>query len=167
MNQPMMTICGNVVDTPKLNKTKNGHLVANFRVASTPRRFDREKGTWVDGDTVYITVTAWRALAENVAHSVQKGQPVIVHARFCQRDWIKDERPHSVHELEAIAVGHDLTRGTATFERVTRSYGSPAMDLDENGIPADRTADYLDLDDEPESEVDLVTGEVRELVSAS
>jgi single-strand DNA-binding protein len=167
MNEPMMTICGNVVDTPNLNKTKNGHLVANFRVASTPRRFDREKGTWVDCDTVYITVTAWRTLAENIAQSLHKGQPVIVFARFRQHDYIKDERPRSVHELEAVAVGHDLTRGVATFERVSRSNGSPAVDLDENGIPADRTADYLDLDGEHGSEVDVVTGEVRELVTAS
>src|ERR1700709_207313 len=87
MNEPMMTICGNVVDTPNLNKTKNGHLVANFRVASTPRRFDREKNAWVDGDTVYISVTAWRALAENVAKSLQKGHPVVVFARFRQHDY--------------------------------------------------------------------------------
>jgi single-strand DNA-binding protein len=167
MNEPMMTICGNVVDTPNLNKTKSGHLVANFRVASTPRRFDREKGTWVDGDTVYITVTAWRAMAENVAQSLQKGQPVIVYARFCQRDWIKDERRQTRHELEAIAVGHDLSRGTASFERVNRSYGVPTPDLDENGIPADHTADYLDLDDDSAAEVDLDTGEIRELASAS
>ena len=167
MNEPTMTICGNVVDTPRLNKTKNGHLVANFRVASTPRRFDREQGSWVDGDTVYITVTAWRALAENVANSLQKGQPVIVSARFCQRDYIKDERPHTVYELEATAVGHDLNRGVATFERVTRSYGAPSLDLDEKGIPADQTADYLDLDDEFGSEVDVTTGEVRELSAAS
>jgi single-strand DNA-binding protein len=167
MNEPMMTICGNLVDSPTLNKTKNGHLVANFRVASTPRRFDRAKGSWVDGDTVYISVTAWRALAENVAKSLQKGQPVIVFARFRQHDYIKDERPHSSYELEALAVGHDLTRGVASFERVTRSYGAASLDLDENGIPADRTADYLDLDDEFRSEVDVNTGEVREFAPAS
>jgi single-strand DNA-binding protein len=167
MNEPMMTICGNVVDTPNLNKTKNGHLVANFRVASTPRRFDREKNTWVDGDTVYISVTAWRSLAENVAKSLQKGQPVVVFARFRQHDYIKDERPHSVHQLEAVAVGHDLTRGVATFERVSRSHGSPSLDLDEQGIPADRSAEYLDLDDEFGPGVDVVTGDVRELATTS
>ncbi|HEY3750909.1 MAG TPA: single-stranded DNA-binding protein [Pseudonocardiaceae bacterium] len=167
MNEPTMTICGNVVDTPKINKTKGGHVVANFRVASTPRRLNRDTGAWSDGDTLYITVTAWRALAENVAHSLQKGQPVIVAGRFCQREYTKDERVRIVYELEATSVGHDLNRGTASFEKVTRSYNAPSPDLDEQGIPADRTADYLDLDDEVESDVDVVTGEVRELATAS
>ncbi len=50
MNDTTMTIVGNLVDSPKLRKTKSGHFVANFRVASTPRRYDREQGGWVDGD---------------------------------------------------------------------------------------------------------------------
>ncbi len=69
MNETTMTIIGNVVDAPKLRRTKNGHCVANFRVASTPRRFDREKGEWVDGTTLFVTSSAWRALGENVDRS--------------------------------------------------------------------------------------------------
>ena len=79
MNDVQMTIVGNVVDTPKLRRTKSGHYVANFRVASTPRRFDRETNAWTDGETLFVTVTCWRAMGENVAQSLRKGQPVIVH----------------------------------------------------------------------------------------
>lgn len=59
MNDVQMTIAGNVVDTPKLRRTKGGHYVASFRVASTPRRFDRETNAWVDGATLFVTVTCW------------------------------------------------------------------------------------------------------------
>lgn len=165
MNETTMTIVGNLVDAPNLRRTKNGHCVANFRVASTPRRFDREKGAWVDGDTLFVTVTAWRALGENVAASLRKGMPVVVTGRYCQREYEKNEALRTAYELEASAVGPDLSRGVATFEKVSRP-ATPQFDLDENGAPADRTHEYLDLDHAVPGEVDPATGEVRELASA-
>lgn len=164
MNETMMTVVGNLVDAPNMRRTKNGHLVANFRVASTSRRYDRDKGEWIDSGTLFVTVTAWRALAQNVGDSLKKGQPVVVMGRYYQREFTKNEVLRTAYELEAIAVGHDLTRGVAVFERVTRPAFSTPVDLDSEGHPADLTADYLDLDDdEPDTEIDLTTGEVREL----
>jgi single-strand DNA-binding protein len=165
MNDTQMTIVGNVVDSPKLRRTKNGHLVASFRVASTPRRFDRERQSWVDGTTLFVSVTAWRALGENVAASLQKGQPVVVTGRYCQREYEQNETLRTAYELEASAVGHDLCRGVSRFEKMVRTVVA-TVDLDAQGIPEDQTANYLDLDDEPVEvgqEVDPNTGEVREL----
>jgi single-strand DNA-binding protein len=167
MNETTMTIVGNLVDAPKLRRTKSGHFVANFRVASTPRRFDREKGAWVDCDTLFVTVTCWRALGENVAQSLHKGQPVLVHGRYYQREYEQNETLRTAYELEAIAVGPDLTRGVSTFERVARPAMVAQVDLDPDGIPADRTHEYLDLsDDDAVVEIDPATGEVRDLASA-
>jgi single-strand DNA-binding protein len=160
-----MTLIGNLVDSPKLRKTKNGHFVASFRVASTPRRFDREQGGWVDGKTLFVTVTCWRSLGENVAQSLRKGQPVVVFGRYIQREWEQDEALKTAYELEAIAVGHDLTRGVTAFEKMFRSALTTGIDTDADGIPPDETDSYLEAD--PESivaEVDVETGEVRELV---
>ena len=39
-------------------------LVASFRVACTPRRYQRRTETWADGATQWYTVTAWRGLGE-------------------------------------------------------------------------------------------------------
>ncbi len=183
MNDTMMTITGNLVDAPKLRRTKSGHCIANFRVASTPRRFDREKQTWVDGDTLFVTVSAWRALGENVAQSLGKGMPVIVTGRYYQREYTQDETLHTAYELDATAVGPDLSRGVATFERVSRSAYAASVQTDEDGIPADASTAYLDLDDGPAggaaggpeagagdvapAGVDPRTGEVRELAAAS
>jgi single-strand DNA-binding protein len=165
MNDVQMTIAGNVVDTPKLRRTKSGHFVANFRVASTPRRFDRESNSWVDGATLFVTVTCWRAMGENVAQSLRKGQPVVVQGRYCQREYERDETLRTTYELEAIAIGHDLSRGIATFERVSRPALTTDVATDDQGMPADVTDEYLDLAEDADIEVDVNTGEVRELAA--
>jgi single-strand DNA-binding protein len=78
MNDTYITIVGNVVDEPRLRTTSSsGVPVLSFRVASTSRRLDRETGKWQDSDRLFATVTCWRALAQNVARSLKKGQPVI------------------------------------------------------------------------------------------
>src|ERR1700731_2769365 len=87
MNDTIMTVVGNVVDDPRMRMTKNGHGVANFRMASTSRRFDREHETYVDNSTLFVNVTCWRAMAENVAMSLRKGQPVIVTGRYYSREY--------------------------------------------------------------------------------
>lgn len=145
MNETIMTIVGNVVDEPQLRRTKSGYAVANFRVASTPRRFDREKNTWVDGDTLFVTVTCWRAMGENVASSLHKGQPVVVTGRYFQREYESNEQLRTAYELEALAVGHDLSRGVSSFEKITRPGPAALVDLDAEGVPRDATAEYLDL----------------------
>jgi single-strand DNA-binding protein len=182
MNDTLMTLVGNVVDTPNLRRTKSGHLVANFRVASTPRRFDREQNAWVDGNTLFVTVTCWRAMGENVAESLRKGQPVVVLGRYGQREYEREETLRTTYELEAVAIGHDLSRGTSTFERMMRPALSTPVELDEEGRPADETAHYLDLDGDesvvddtvaqyrdvpPGSVVDTDTGEVRTLAGSA
>ena len=49
-----------------------GVSVANLRVASTPRL--KREGRWVDGDTTWYSVTAWRGLADNVRRLDPQGR---------------------------------------------------------------------------------------------
>ena len=164
MNDTQMTVVGNVVESPKLRRTRSGHFVASFRLASTPRRYDREQGSWVDGGTLFVTVTCWRALAENAVQSLRKGQPVVVLGRYCQRDYEKDETVRTAYELEASAIGHDLSRGVSSFQKVSRPALATAVPVDDEGVPADETDHYLDIAADPAlHEIDVATGEVREL----
>jgi single-strand DNA-binding protein len=169
MHDVMMTISGNVVEKPKLRRTRNGHYVANFRVASTARRYDREKGAWVDGDTLFVSVSAWRGLGQNVAESLDKGLPVIVHGRYYQREYKQDEMVRTAYELDAVAVGPDLNRGTTQFRKVNRSAVATEVDLDAEGIPADQSDKYIQdiVEDDVPAGVDPATGEVRELATVS
>lgn len=159
MNDVMMTLIGNVIKDVDLRFTSNGDPVATFRVASNTRRFDRDSERWIEGDTHYLSVTCWRNLASNVANSVKKGMPVIVYGRLRSREV---ERPcgegsHTVryHDVEAYAVGPDLTRGTADFSRVK----SAAVVENETRIVADvmSAAAVLDELEELESEEELAT----------
>jgi single-strand DNA-binding protein len=114
---------------------------------------------------LFVTVTCWRALAENAAQSLRKGQPVVVFGRFCQREYEQGETLRTAYELEAITLGHDLTRGIAAFDKVFRTPAAADVQLDSAGIPADQSDNYLDIADEGpvSADVDLETGEVREL----
>ncbi|MEU1685768.1 single-stranded DNA-binding protein [Micromonospora sp. NPDC005707] len=114
-----VTIVGNVLTAPEWRRTTQSNtLVANFKVASTARRLDRESGRWVDGNSLRVRVNCWRKLAEGVAASVAVGDPVVLAGRLYTRDWTDDAGNHrTLYELEAVAVGHDLSRGRARFLR--------------------------------------------------
>src|SRR5699024_6302170 len=119
--------------------------VLNLRIASTSRRRDRDTGEWIDDAKLFITATCWRRLAENVATSMHKGDPVIVSGRIFTREFSVNEVKRINYELEASAVGHDLSRGVARFQRVTRPSGVVQVPVDENGLPVDESEHWLDL----------------------
>ncbi|MFC7480827.1 single-stranded DNA-binding protein [Luedemannella flava] len=114
-----VTIVGNVVTAPEWRRTdRTKTLVAHFKVASTSRRFDKDNNRWADGNSLRVRVTCWRGLADGVAKSLSVGDPVVVVGRMYTRDWMSDDQQHRVsYELEAFAVGHDLSRGTGSFQR--------------------------------------------------
>src|SRR6266568_1659966 len=76
-----ITITGNLVDDPELRFTPSGQPVAKFRIASTPRFYDKQAAEWKDGDTLFLAVNVWRQQAENVAESLTRGSRVIVSGR--------------------------------------------------------------------------------------
>ncbi len=123
MNDTYVTVTGNVVADPALVVTERGTHVLNMRVASTARRYDRATQEWRDASTLYATVCCWRSLAENVAASFSKGDPVVATGKLRVRSYKskKDGSPRVSVELDASAVGHDLSRGVARFQKAARS----------------------------------------------
>lgn len=95
--------------------------ITSFRLASTQRRFDTSTEKWIDGETNWYTVTAFRQLATHAAESGNKGDRILVVGKLRIRKWENDERTGSNIEVEAEAIGHDLTWGTGVF---TRSVGA-------------------------------------------
>lgn len=108
-----ITVAGNVVADPELRFTPSGAAVTNFRIASTPRTFDRTTNEWRDGDTLFLSVSVWRQQAENVAESVKRGDRVIVVGRLGQRQYEKDGERKSSYEIQADDVAPSLLRATA------------------------------------------------------
>lgn len=97
--------------------TPEGLAITSFRLASSQRRFDRGQDKWVDGDTNWYTVTTFRQLAANAAVSIKKGERVVVTGRLKVRDWEAGGKRGVNVDVEADALGHDLSWGTAAFSR--------------------------------------------------
>ena len=117
-----ITVVGNLVADPELRYTPSGAAVANFRVASTPRRFDSQTNQWVDGDALFMACNVWRQAAENVANSLTKGDRVIVTGRLRQRSFENREgERRSVIELEVDEVGPALKYATAQVQKTAPS----------------------------------------------
>ncbi|MGP4048758.1 single-stranded DNA-binding protein [Streptomyces sp. 2A115] len=112
--ETVITIVGNLVDDPELRFTPAGAAVAKFRIASTPRRFNKTTSEWEDGDALFLTCSVWRQAAENVAESLARGVRVIVTGRLKQRSYEDREQvKRTVYEIDVDEVGPTLARATA------------------------------------------------------
>jgi single-strand DNA-binding protein len=119
-----ITIVGNLVDDPDLRFTPSGAAVANFRIASTPRTFDRQANEWKDGETLFLSCAVWRQAAENVAESLQRGMRVIVQGRLKSRSYeTREGEKRTVFEIDVDEVGPSLRSATAKVTRASRSGG--------------------------------------------
>ncbi|MDE3723446.1 MULTISPECIES: single-stranded DNA-binding protein [Nocardiopsis] len=122
--ETQITLVGNLVDDPELRFTPSGAAVANFRVASTPRTFDRASGEWKDGESMFLTCTVWRQYAENVAESLQRGMRVIVQGRLKQRSYDTQQgEKRTVFEIDVDEVGPALRSATAKVTKTQRQGG--------------------------------------------
>ncbi|GAB3221169.1 single-stranded DNA-binding protein [Glycomyces halotolerans] len=116
--ETVITVIGNLVDDPELRYTPSGAAVAKFRIASTPRTFDRESGQWRDGEALFLSCNVWRQYAENVAESLSRGTRVIVQGRLKQRSYeTREGEKRTVYELEVDEVGPALRFATAKINK--------------------------------------------------
>jgi single-strand DNA-binding protein len=145
-----LVVVGNVLTAPEWRRlSSSGSLVANFRVASTARRFDREKGQWVDSNSLRVRVTAWRRLAEGVASSIAVGDPVVVYGRLYSRDWQDESGNNRIsYEMEAFSIGHDLARGRAKFFRTRMAQVTSEVETSETFVRGE-TSIPLTADEAP------------------
>jgi len=122
--ETIITVVGNLVDDPELRFTPSGAAVANFRIASTPRTFDKTTNEWKDGEGLFLSCAIWRQAAENVAESLVKGMRVVVQGRLKQRQYeTREGEKRTVYELDVEEVGPSLKYATAKVTRTTRQGG--------------------------------------------
>jgi len=141
MNEPLITMVGNLADDPELRFTPSGAAVAKFRMAQTPREKAAGGTEWKDGEPLWMSVTCWRTLAENVAESLKRGTRVIVTGRLKSRTYeTREGEKRTVTELEADAVGPDLLWASAQVTKAARSDGGSRPARQESA-PAQPSAD--------------------------
>ena len=112
-----ITLRGFVGKDPESHLFEDGTMVARFRLATTSRRFDAATNTWHDTSTNWYTVRCFRSLAMHVMASVRCGHPVVVTGKLGINEWQSENGPRTVVQVDAAAVGHDLSFGTANFSR--------------------------------------------------
>lgn len=139
-----ITIIGNLIDTPELRFTAGGLAVVNFRIASTPRAFDKQANEWKDGESLFLGCSAWRQLAENIAESdLGKGTKVIVSGRLRQRSYETNSgEKRTVYEVDVEDMGPSLARNVATVNRVERSKPTGRVTDEWAGGVTDATAPF-------------------------
>jgi single-strand DNA-binding protein len=113
----LVTVAGLVATTPRHLVTQDGLPITSFRLAASHRKFDRALNKWIDGETNWFTITAFRQLAINTAGSVSKGERILVTGKLRVRDWDNGERAGTSVEIEADSIGHDLCWGNSAFTR--------------------------------------------------
>ncbi|KES05761.1 single-stranded DNA-binding protein [Streptomyces toyocaensis] len=137
MNETMLCVVGNVATRPVYRETASGPA-ARFRVAVTARYWDREKSAWADGHTNFFTVWANRQLATNAAASLSVGEPVIVQGRLKVRTETREGQPGWMSaDIDAVAIGHDLARGTTAFRRAQRTEQQTSPEPNWETVPDD------------------------------
>lgn len=150
MNGNRITVIGNLTKDPILKYLSTGKAVINFTVACNHGHYDRETQSWVDSESAFFKIECWEVLAENVADTLRKGDPVIVVGRMTCRTYELDGKQREAWELKAETVGPDLRKRTASLRRVLRSSqateSQPSPDISEFNVATDVRTDP-DVDD--------------------
>ena len=121
--EALLTLTGNIGTNIEYTSGESWAF-ARFRVATTPRIF--RKGDWGDAETSWTAVKCTNRLAENVASSCSKGDPVIITGRLRTSSWMDASgQRHERMVLEATSVGHDMALGTTAFTRNERLRSEP------------------------------------------
>jgi single stranded DNA-binding protein (ssb) len=128
MNDIYVTLTGNVTHDPRQFPLPDGSRVTSIRVATSRRYLDRRTQEWMSSPPSFYSVRCYRSLADNVAQSIRRGQPVVVHGRLRIREFERDGERRFLAEIEASSVGHDLKWGIATFEKPLRAVRAPAAE---------------------------------------
>ena len=121
-----ITVRGFAGTDPEHRRPASGTEVTTFRLGSTPRWLSAQTGEWSSGSTNWYTVAAFGRLADNIAESISKGDPVVVVGRPKVRQWENDDGIKGTDvEVSAQSVGHDLTYGRTAFSKVSSTTTRP------------------------------------------
>ena len=111
-----VTVQGTVATAPVLTRQEGKKPYCRFRVAASYGQM--VSGSWVNYDTLWFTAKAWGDLAEHLAQSFKRGDPVILCGRLGEDHWMRSGQRLSSMVLHLHCAGHDLTRGEAHYTKV-------------------------------------------------
>lgn len=141
MSTNTLTVTGNLTADPELRFTPSGVAVANFTIAYTPRRFNKDTEEYEDGETLFLRSTVWREYAENIAESLSKGDAVIAVGEVVQRSFEDKEGNDRVSiEFQVSEIGATLRFATLDVTRAKAKSRKRAKDEDEEATEKPKKA---------------------------
>lgn len=145
MNESQVTITGNLTADPELRYVGDGTPVANFTIASTPRRYNKQTSQWEDGEAMFVRCTAWREYAENITETLSKGTRVIAYGKLTTESFTRKDGTQGSHlNMQIDEIAPSLRYATATIHR--QQNVNPLAGYTQNQassrypVPADRTS---------------------------
>lgn len=100
---PRITVEGRLGAEPELRFTQSGKAVARLRIVAADRRKNEHTGEWEDADTLWLDVTAFDKLAENVCESLVKGDLALVHGKLRTEEWNDRDTNQKRSKISMIA----------------------------------------------------------------
>jgi single-strand DNA-binding protein len=101
LNINRVMITGRITREPETKYLPSGLAVTNLSIASN-RRF-QVNGEWRE-ETSFFDIETFGKLAERLAETVRKGQPVYVEGRLKQESWERDGQKQSKVRISADSV---------------------------------------------------------------
>ncbi|RJQ74527.1 single-stranded DNA-binding protein [Pseudonocardiaceae bacterium YIM PH 21723] len=136
MYETSVTLVGRITGEVDHRMLPDGTELAKFRMVSTSRRYDRQRDQWVDGDSLYVNVDCWKRLADGVARTLHKGDPVVVTGQLTVHEFEWEGAKRKELQVRARSVGPDLQ-----FWREQSQSGGEVVNLRDKalrdeGVPA-------------------------------
>ena len=107
------SIIGSLGKDPELKSSRDGKTqFLKFGMAWSERQRQQD-GSYHDGPTVWVQVTVFGRQAQNLAHSLQKGDRVVVTGKLAPESWSSQQGEQTVMAMVAETVAPELTFATA------------------------------------------------------
>lgn len=107
MTVSQLVLLGNLVADPDVSELSDGRLLTRLRIAAHSRLQDPSTGRWKDGDTTFLTVVAWRGLADS-ARTLRRGERVLVVGQLRQYDYARQGMRNTGYEVTAEHIARPL-----------------------------------------------------------
>lgn len=133
MTLPTMTGEFRAVTDVSLKFAPSGTAVASFTGVADKKKKNEATGEWEDDKVIFVRITGFKKVAENMAASIAKGTTVTVTGPCSVNEWqTKEGEKRQTVEIIANEVGLSLKWDAAKSERTeggnsTRA-ASPAKD---------------------------------------
>jgi single-strand DNA-binding protein len=136
-----LVVQGEIIMPPSLSYTEGGNARCNFTIVV--RRDWKDRNGNRQETRATFPVVCWGSLADNVAHSLDKGDRCLVWGRIEERVWQDEHRDeHTRLELNATDVGACMFYGPCLVTRNPRRGESPETAVRSAPAPRDRRDDY-------------------------